>query len=174
MKLRPFAPTCALVAALFVPSLAARSDAADPPYLKLAQALGTPKLATSFGPKDKSLLGLDFVRDGEDAQRWTKKTTVSILKVPTADTETATRGVIARVRKKLAAAGARVGTFDQSSGSPVNAYFEFTAKAQNDIGIVYSPHAGFVTVAQLETKNGGRIETSDRTALRHVAAGNLP
>ena len=40
----------------------------DVPYAKLGDVLGTPKLAYSLGPKDKSQLLLKFVRDGEDDQ----------------------------------------------------------------------------------------------------------
>ncbi len=151
-------------------AIPASASAADPPYLKLAQALGTPTLAHAGGPKDKSLLGLNFVRRGETASRWTKMTTVSILRVPTADTANATRGVIARLRKNVAAVRARVGRFDESSATPATAYFEFAAKAESDAGFVYSPAPGFVTVAQLEVR-GGKIDANDAATLRHVVEG---
>ena len=55
--LRTLLASLALVAtvAAGLPALAA-----DPPYLKLAQALGTPHLADSAGPADHSQLQLKF------------------------------------------------------------------------------------------------------------------
>jgi len=85
--------------------------AAEPPYLKLAQELGTPHLADSAGPSDKSRLLLHFVPQGQTATNWTKMTTISILKVSQTDTDQATRTVIRdfrddrNVRRKPAYAG---------------------------------------------------------------------
>jgi len=142
--------------------------AGEPPYLKLAEALGTPKLAQSSGPKDKSLLALNFVRPGESMQRWTKMTTVSIVKVPEETTDAATRGVIARVRAKLGLLHAKIATFEMSAAAPTSAYFEFAAKNENDVGIAYSPHPGFVTVVQLEAHKAGAITAIDIAGLRHI------
>lgn len=165
---RSLARSVALSVVLAAAASGSRAGAAEPPYLKLAQALGTPTLANASGPKDKSLLGLNFVRRGETVSRWTKMTSVSILRVPAADTDPATRGVIGRLRGKLAAARARIRTFDESRTPPITAYFEFTAKSESDVGIVYSPHAGFVTVAQLEARGGAKIESRDVATLRHI------
>ena len=148
--------------------LLSRASAGEPPYLKLAEALGTPKLAQSSGPKDKSLLTLNFVRPGESMQRWTKMTTVSIVKVPPEKTDAATRGVIARVRAKLTLLHSRVSAFETSPGAPSSAYFEFAAKNENDIGIAYSPHPGFVTVVQVEARKGAQISAIDIAGLRHI------
>ena len=151
-----------------VAGVVATADAGEPPYLKLAEALGTPKLARSSGPKDKSLLALNFVRPGETMQRWTKMTTVSIVKVPDEKTDAATRGVIARVRTKLEHLHAKIPTFETSPAAPTSAYFEFTTNGEKDIGIAYSPHSGFVTVVQVEAHKGGTISAIDIAGLRHI------
>lgn len=148
--------------------IASSANAGEPPYLKLAEALGTPKLAQSSGPKDKSLLALNFVRPGETMQRWTKMTTVSIAKVPEETTAAATRGVIARVRTKLGLLHAKIAAFETSPGAPPSAYFEFAANGEKDSGIAYSPHPGFVTVVQLEAHKGGAISAIDIAGLRHI------
>jgi hypothetical protein len=157
----------ALATAAFI-GIVSPANAGEPPYLKLAEAFGTPKLARSSGPKDKSLLALNFVRPGESMQRWTKMTTVSIVKVPEETTDAATRGVIARVRAKLGLLHAKIATFETSSAAPTSAYFEFTAKNENDVGIAYSPHPGFVTVVQLEARKRGAISAIDIAELRHI------
>ncbi len=170
--MRPVAFAVALAALSL--SRALPVDAADPPYLKLAQALGTPKLVSSVGARDKSQLGLTFVRANESLGHWTKMTTVSILKVPEADTESAKLGVIARLHAKIQSLGARVKRFDVTKAAPANAYFAYAAKSDTDAGFVYSPQAGYVTVAQLQTKPGASISARDVTALQNVARGLLP
>ena len=142
--------------------------AADPPYAKLAQALGTPVLASSSGPKDRSLLLLHFVGAGESYGRWTKMTTVSIVRVPESDTDGATRGVIDRLRKRLTSTHVRIGTFDQSPVAPISSYFTFRAKSESDAGIVYSPSPGYVTIAQLGARGKATITKNDIARLRHV------
>lgn len=154
--------------------VASPARAVEPPYLKLAQALGTPVLASSFGPKDKSMLGLTFVRRGETAKRWTKMTTVSILHVPGADTQAAVRGVILRLRTKLASVHAHVTTFEEAHAQPVTAYFAFDVKTESDAGFVYSPQAGYVTVAQLEAREGTKIDAKDIATLHRVLGGLAP
>jgi len=143
-------------AALVALAVGAPADAAQAPYRKLAQVLGTPELANSIGPKDRSQLLLHFVRKGETYARWTKMTTVSIVRVPSNDTDGATRGVIARLRARLRATHVSLGTFDQSPIPPVSGYFTFRAKDESDAGIVYSPSPGFVTVAQLGVRVIGK------------------
>ncbi len=164
----------ALAVAIAMPAVASRALAGDPPYLKLAQALGTPTLATSSGPKDKSQLSLAFVRAGENATTWTRMTTVSIIRIPEADTEAAKRDVIVRVRKRIASLHAHVTAFDEEPVVPVSATFAFTVKAERDAGLVYSPRAGYVTVAQVTAKNGATIAPSDLAILKRVARGNRP
>jgi len=140
----------------------------EPPYLRLAQNLGTPHLADSAGASDKSTLLLHFVADGEDATNWTRMTTVSILKVPAGDTETALRGVIGRLRDELTARHATVEVFDESPLAPVTCFFEFTAGGEADRGVVYSPDPGFVTVAQLALKTGTALGPGDLKTLKSL------
>ena len=154
---------CLTLAAGRVPVRAGNNP---PPYLKLAQALGTPNLVESEGPKDKSRLLLHFVPDGEDAKTWTKMTTISILKIPSSDTETATRGVIRDLRDALKDRHATIDVFDESPLPPVTCFFEFTADGETQRGVVYSPDPGFVTVAQLGLKDGAALGPDDLKTLK--------
>ncbi|GAC1312119.1 MAG: hypothetical protein NVS2B3_08430 [Vulcanimicrobiaceae bacterium] len=158
-----FLALCAFLAA----AAWAPAGAAEAPYAKLARALGTPDLAASSGPRDHSQMSLHFVRGGERYERWTKMTTVSIVRVPAAETDGATRGVIDRLRKRLASTHAAVAAFDRAE-APVSGYYAFRAKGESDIGIVYSPSPGFVTVAQLGARGGERISSADISRLRGV------
>lgn len=147
------------------------ASAEDVPYAKLGDVLGTPKLAFSLGPKDKSQLLLKFVRDGEDEQDWTKMTTVSILKVPQKDTEAAGRGVIAKLRDELKTRHAQIDAFNESEADlPATCYFAFTADGEIEKGVVYSPAPGFVTVAQVGAKSAHVIATRDILVLKGLLA----
>jgi len=161
-----------IVAALaaFALTSAAPASAAEAPYAKLAKALGTPVLADSIGPADKSRLLLKFVPTGQTATNWKKMTTVSILKVQPADTASATRGVIARLQTQLKARHATIKTFDRSPLPPLTAYFEFSADGESSSGIVYSPDPGYVTVAQVDTKSGNPVSSRDVKLLKSIIA----
>jgi hypothetical protein len=149
--------------------LAAPAVAADAPYAKLGNLLGTPKLAYSFGPKDKSALLLKFVPAGEDDKAWTKMTTVSIVKVLPKDTEAAGRGVIAKLRDELKKRQVKVETFAESDiADPASCYFEYSADGEHQKGIVYSPTPGFVTVAQVGAKSIHGITQHDVAVLKSL------
>ena len=160
---RPF------IAALAVLAVAAPALASDPPYLPLAKFLGTPHLASATQTPGKTQMLLKFVPGGQSATSWKKLSTFSILKVPAADTDGATRGVIVRYRDALRSRHAKIATFDENPLSPANAYFEFSAAGESHKGVVYSPHEGFVTVIDLAVKNGGAIGDGDVTALKKTA-----
>jgi hypothetical protein len=162
-----FALPLALACAWF----AAPAAAEDVPYAQLGTVLGTPKLVYSLGPKDKSQLLLKFVPAGQDDKSWTKMTTVSILKVQQKDTETAGRGVIAKLRDELSTRHAKIFSFDESDAAlPASCYFAFAADGENQKGIVYSPSPGFVTVAQVGAKSAHVIATRDILVLKGLLA----
>jgi hypothetical protein len=158
------------ILALSFAVLASPALANDPPYLKLAEALGTPHLAESTGPADKSRMLLHFVKDGEDGKNWTKMTTVSIIKVPETDTQGAARGVIVELRDELKENKAKIATFDETPLAPVTCFFEFSADGEDQKGIVYSPSPGFVTVAQVGVKDGATIDPKDVEFLKKIIA----
>jgi hypothetical protein len=164
-RLLPFVLTLALAAAAAAPALAG-----DPPYLKLAAALGAPTLVDSAGPADHSTMFLKYVPDGETAEKFTKLVTFSILKVPAtkADTDAAARGVIVRLRDELRARHAKITSFDESPLAPVTLFYEFSGDGAEATGVVYSPSVGFVTDAQIEAKNGGTIDPSAVAKLKSL------
>ena len=155
--------------------MSAPALAGPPPYLKLAEAVGTPHLADSEGPADKSRLVLKFVPAGQSAKEWTKMTTVSILKLPPNDltesaTQSAVRGVIRTLKDDLKVRKVKIETFDESPLEPATCYFEFSEDGETQKGVVYSPERGFVTIAQVGSKNGGDISGSDVDFLKHIIA----
>lgn len=158
--------------ALSLAMLAAPAFAADPPYLKLAQELGTPHLAESSGPSDHSNLLLKFTPEGETAEKYTKLTTVSILKVEATseETEAAARGIIVRLRDEAKARKADIESFDESPLAPVTLYYAFSADGDVARGIVYSPRPGYVTAAQIDAKDGGSVSAADIAKLKSIIA----
>ncbi len=146
----------------------AAAAGSQPPYLKLAQLLGTPQLAYSAGPRDKSRLLLQFVRPGESTTHWTKMTTISIAEVPVAQTQTATYGIIQNFRRGLLHRHVHIETFDLRPLKPYSVFFVFTGSGERDQGIAYSPAGGFVTIAQVAEHKRGAISQRDVKTLKAV------
>jgi hypothetical protein len=148
---------------------AAPALATEAPYAKLGVILGTPKLAYSFGPKDKSQLLLKFVPTGQDDKAWTKMTTVSILKIPAKDTEVAGRGVITKLHDELKKRQVKIESFEVSPpASPATCYFEYSGEGEHQKGVIYSPTPGFVTVAQVGAKSTKSITPHDIAVLKSL------
>lgn len=147
----------------------AASSGHEPPYQKLATALGTPVLARSFGTKSKSELLLDFVPSGESYGRWNKMTSVSIAKVQPGETDLAMDSIVAKFKAALATKHAHVLTFDRRTTKPASTYFSFTAGGQSDEGIAYSPASGYVSVIQIARKPGVARDANDGALLQRVA-----
>jgi hypothetical protein len=164
----PMRKVIAATIALLVSGGPIAAGAADAPYLKLAQALGTPDLASSIGPEDKSDLEVKFAKAGETATAWTKLTTVSIVKVPAEDTGEATLGVISTFHDTLVARHVHVDRFDTSSAKPYTCYFEFHLGTERDKGIAYSPQPGYVTIAQVAEKLDTTITSDDVKVLKSI------
>jgi hypothetical protein len=144
--------------------------AGDPPYLKLAQELGTPQLANSVGPSDHSYLQLKFVPDGESGDRYTKLVTISILKVAPTEAETgaAARGVIVRLRDAIRERKATIESFDESPLAPVTLFYAFSGDGVVSKGVVYAPTMGYVTAAQIDARNGGTVSPADVAKLKSL------
>ncbi len=149
-------------------ALAPSAGAAAPPDRKRAPARGTPNQAASTGPADKSALELKFARNGETPDRWTKLTTVSIVKIPGDDTSGATLGVITTFHDTLTARHVHVDRFDTAAAKPYTCYFEYHIGSERDKGIAYSPHAGFVTIAQVAEKLNDTITGDDVKTLKSI------
>jgi len=170
--MRRFSFLAALLAVLLTGT---PSFAGPPPYLKLAEAVGTPHLADSEGPADKSRLVLKFVPAGQSVKDWKKMTTVSILKLPPNDvndaaTQSALRGVIRTLKDDLKVRKVKIETFDESPLEPATCYFEYSDLGETQKGVVYSPERGFITIAQIGSKDGGDISDGDVDLLRHIIA----
>jgi hypothetical protein len=152
------------------PSEAPAAPAKAVPYQKLANLLATPELASSQGPKDKSLLRLHFVGAGQSEKTWLKMTSIDIAKVKPEDTQTAARAIITKLDVGLKAQKhAKIIAFDRSPVPPLHAFFEFVSTdgvaAQ---GIAYSPAEGFVSVIQVAYKHGFVHGASDRNLLKAI------
>ncbi len=142
----------------------------EAPYARLASDLETPKLTYSQGPKDKSLLKLRYVGDGQTDATWEKMTSISIAKVRPEDTTVATRSIIAKFKSDLESdKKAKVSRFDEKLLPSQNAYFEFhSPDGVAEQGIAYSPAAGFVSVIQVAYKHGYTRAAIDRGILKSL------
>lgn len=161
-----------LILFALIATTVAPASAGDPPYLRLAQMLGAPHLADSTGAADHSYLQLKFTPNGQSADKYTKLVTISILRVPStaAETESAARGVIVRLRDRVRDRKADIQTFDESPIAPVTLFYEFSGDGNASKGVVYSPQPGYVTAAQVDAKNGGTISSADVAKLKGLLA----
>lgn len=164
----------ALAVAAAVPAAAAAANDNAPPYEALAKALGVPSLVNSVGPKDKSQLQLQFAKDGQSATDWTKLLTVNITEVPVDETSDSTYEIVQNFKQSLDDRHVHVDTFDSSSVKPYSTYFEFHVGSERDRGVIYSPHPGFVTIAQLAEKADDTITDDDLKILKEVAGRDTP
>ena len=171
MKRRFLTLTLALLPAIALAQSEPPAQAAQqPPYAKLAKELDTPALVDSEGPKDKSLLKLRFVGDGQSESSWEKMTSISIAKVKPEDTVAATRSIIAKFKASLEDdKKAKVSRFDENLLPSQSAYFEFhSPDGVAEQGVAYSPASGFVSVIQVAYKHGYTKGAIDRALLKSL------
>ncbi len=149
-------------------ALGATANAAQIPYEPLAQALGVPQLLSSIGTKDKSQLQLEFTKDGQTSDSWTKRVSISIAKVPADDTALSTFSIIESFRHELDQRHAHVDVFDTSPLKPYTSYFEYHIGTEREKGVVYSPDPGYVTIAQVAEKIDDTISEGDVKILKQL------
>ncbi len=157
----------ALAVALAVPVAAVAAN--TPPYQPLADMLGVPALIGSIGPKDKTQLQLKFAKEGQTEADWTKLLTIDIAEVPADETADSTYSIIETYKAGLSTRHVHVDTFDTSPLRPYATYFEFHVGTERDRGVIYSPRAGFVTIAQLAEKTDDTISSADVKRLKELA-----
>ncbi len=99
-------------------------------------------------------------------------TAISIAKVDAAQTEAATRAIIARFRKKLEAQKhAKILSFDYDPAAPSHAFFAFYGSNGTAAqGVAYSPAQGFVSVIQVSYRHGFAHRAQDHDVLAAAIA----
>lgn len=162
-----------LLALVALPT-AASAASNVPPYQALATALGVPALLDSTGPKDKSQLQLHFAKDGQSTSDWTKLLTIDITQVPVDETSDSTVTIVQNFKQELDDRHVHLDAFDSTSVKPYSTYFAYHVGSQRERGVIYSPHPGFVTIAELAEKTDDTITPDDLKILKELAGRATP
>jgi hypothetical protein len=136
------------------------------PMQQLARDLGTPKLGYTARNDAHTASTFEFVRSNETVNNWTKLFTVIATSVPEPRTQAETRGTILRMRALLTQRHAKVSAYDMREHGPPVAYFDYALGNEIDVGVVFSPARGIVTVQQVAAHRVGVITPQDRHHLK--------
>ncbi len=163
--MRYFAAAVAAVALAFAGHPA--TSAPLSPMETLARQLGTPKIGWTGRNDARTHSMFEWVPAGETVNNWTKIFTVVASSVHTADTQSETKATIQRIRKLLTQRHAHVNAFDVRDQAPPVAYFDYVMQGEVNVGVIFSPHPGIVTIQQVAAHHSGVITTQD---VRHIQA----
>jgi hypothetical protein len=137
------------------------------PMQQLARDLGTPKLGYHASNDARTQSTFEFVRSNETVENWTKLYTVVASSVDEGKTQGETRATILRLRGLLAQKHATIRAYDVRDQAPPVAYFDYTLGGEIDVGVIFSPFRGVVTVQQVAAHRKGVISPQD---VRHIKA----
>lgn len=148
------------VAALALAAQPTRAEELGP-MQRLARDLGTPKLGYTARNDAHTNSLLEFVRSSETVDTWTKMYTVVATSVAEDRTAAETKATIERLRRTLSKKHVRIGAYDVRDQAPPVAYFKYTVEDEVDVGVVFSPIPGVVTIQQVAARHGGTIAPHD-------------
>ena len=131
------------------------------PMEHLARDLGTPKVGYTARNDAHTHSTFEFVRPHETVKNWTKLFTVVATRVDVARTQKETRATIQRLREALAHSHAEVSAYDVREQTPPVAYFKYVIRGEINVGVVFSPQPGIVTVQQVAAHQAGVITAGD-------------
>jgi hypothetical protein len=131
------------------------------PMQQLAHDLGTPKLGYHASDDARTHSTFEFVPSNETVANWTKLYSVIASSVDEAKTQAETRATILRLRGLLAQKHATIRAFDVRDRAPPVAYFDYTLGGESDVGVIFSPFRGVVTIQQVAAHRKGVISPQD-------------
>jgi hypothetical protein len=148
-------------------AVAAGARGQESPLYRLARQLGTPKLGYQARNDAHTNSTQEFVRANETVNNWTKLFTVVATSVSEPRTQAETSATIYRLHDQLVQHHAKISAYDVKKGSPASAYFSYVIQSEIDVGVVFSPARGIVTVQQVAAHRPGVITPQD---VRHIKA----
>ncbi len=102
----------------------------------------------------------EWVPAGETVDKWTKIYTVVASSVHVAQTSEQTTATILRLHKQVTDHHATVYEYDVRKAPPV-CYFHYVLKGETNVGVIFSPHPGIVTIQQVAAHRAGVITPTD-------------
>ena len=165
---RPHRAYFAVAMAAVALACAGRAQAAQlSPMEQLARQLGTPKIGYTARDDSHTHSMFEWVPAGETVDRWTKIYTVVASSVHVAQTSEQTTATILRLHKQVTDHHATVYEYDVRKAPPPACYFHYVLKGEINVGVIFSPHPGIVTIQQVAAHRAGVITPTD---VRHLKA----
>ena len=156
-----FASTSALVApAVFADQLG--------PMQILARDLGTPKVGYTARDDKHARTMLEFVRTTETVKNWTKLFTVIATHVDVDRTQAVTLAQIQRLRDDLLNSRAKISTYQVRAQVPRMAYFKYVIDGETNVGVIFSPIPGVVTMQQVAARRTGVVTAHDIRRMKQL------
>ncbi len=163
---RPNRASCAVAMTAVALVGAGRAEAALlSPMEQLARQLGTPKIGYTARDDSHTHSMFEWVPAGETVDKWTKIYTVVASSVHVAQTSEQTTATILRLHKQVTDHHATVYEYDVRKAPPPVCYFHYVLKGEINVGVIFSPHPGIVTIQQVAAHRAGVITPTD---VRHL------
>lgn len=171
VKSRAMALRCVAFSSACVLALALRPVlAADPPspMQKTATDLGTPKIGYNTRNNEHTHSMFEFVRSGETVDDWTKLFTVVATRVDADKTQDETKAQIRITHQLLTERHAKVSAFDVRDKAPPVCYFHYVLGGEINVGVIFSPLPGIVTIQQVAAHKEGVITAHDVSVIKSL------
>lgn len=169
MGLRRFLAIAASTSA-FVFAVPAPSPGQAGPMQDLANAVGTPKLGYTARNDAHTNSMFEFVPKSETVNNWTKMLTIVATRVQEDRTPQETLATIVRLRRQLALKHATIHAYDVRNQAPPVAYFSYELGGEIDVGVIFSPIAGVVTVQEVAAHHPGVITPRDVARIKSLVS----
>ncbi len=134
----------------------------------LARDLGTPKIGYTARDDKRAHTMLEFVPTTETVKNWTKLFTVVATHVEVARTQAETLAQIQRLRDDLVNSRAKIGTYQVRAQAPRMAYFKYVIDGETNVGVIFSPAPGIVTMQQLAARRTGVLTAQDIRRIKQL------
>jgi hypothetical protein len=138
------------------------------PMQALANDLGTPKLGYTARNNEHTNSLFEFVPRSQTVNNWTKMLTIVATRVQDDRTPKETMATIVRLRQQLALKHATIHAYDVRNQAPPVAFFSYELGGETDVGVIFSPIPGVVTVQEVAAHSAGVITPRDIARIKSL------
>jgi hypothetical protein len=138
------------------------------PMQTLARDLGTPKIGYTARDDKHARTMLEFVRPTETVKNWTKLFTVVATHVDVDRTQAVALAQIQRLRDDLLNSRAKISTYEVRADPPRMAYFKYVLDGETNVGVIFSPIPGVVTMQQVAARRTGVVTAEDIRRMKRL------
>lgn len=145
-------------------------------YFPTAKTLGMDWASFVAVTSDRTQMTIEYLPQGQTSQNWTRMMSVVLTPVG-ADFVAAAPAmahIIDNMKRVVQESGATIKTFDllippNAENVPPRAFFHYTLKEEENVGIILFDTAGFCAIIQSQARKGAHVPPSDIAFLRRMA-----